>query len=100
MIGHGEENAEAYHLPDDGCKGCSRYAHAGSEYQQRVKHNVQQGSGHDAYHGIARVALQAELVVQRERAHEKGRTAEDNAHIALGIRQDGGRAAEGRGDGA
>ena len=62
--------------------------------EQRVEGNVEQGAADDAHHSEARVALEAQLVVERQGRHHKRRSQQDVAQIVAGVWHHVGRCAE------
>ena len=92
--GHGEEHAEAAYLRNKrGCGGSS-YAHVEDKDEERGEEDVQHGSRHDAHHSQESVALEAHLIVHRERGGHKRGAKKDDAEVSACVRKDGRRRTE------
>lgn len=87
--GHGEQDAEADELAQNGSISRSRYAHMEFEDEERIQEHIQEAPHGDAHHPEGRTALEPEMVVHHQTAHHHRSPDKDHAHILDGIGQDG-----------
>ena len=70
--GSPQQQAPGKELAEGGGQRGTGDSHVEPEDEQRVEDHIQYGSAHDAYHAEMGVALQTQLVVEREGRHHEG----------------------------
>ena len=76
-----QQDKETDHLSGNRRCGCTGNPHVKTENQQRVQTDIDDGTGQKADHGVKRVPLEPQLVVDDKLSHHKGRARQNNAHI-------------------
>ena len=79
MVAHAQQQHKAAKLTDN--RGQSRPGNAQivHEYQDRVKHHIDDSARDDANHTIDRISLKTNLVVQHQRRRHKRCPKQDDA---------------------
>ena len=98
MTGHAQQHHKAGQLAENRGQSRSGDAPVEPENKYRIKSYVDNGTRNDAPHGKRRIALEAHLVVQAQRAGHQRRAKEYDAEVFLCVRQDGGRTAKPHGE--
>ena len=66
MVGHAKQQEKTDDLPDDRGKGCSLHLQIEQEDEKGIQGHIEDRTSHNAHHRIGSVALQTELVVERQ----------------------------------
>ena len=89
-----QEQAPGEELAESRRERRARHTKVECEDEQRVECDVEQSATDDAHHSEAGVALESQLVVERQRRHHKGRGYQYVAQVVAGIWHDVGRSTE------